>query len=197
MQQETGDPDDYFTSLGMPREFAFAEPVGDAEGMRIPLDNYDYMLWHHDTFDVAHFFRGAAKPWVADVWRTGLDSTPWSQAVRDGFRRMRTIETPTDEWSDERLDGMTLKSFYTNVLGLPSETSDYHDPIMASIAGLGCDILSAYWGRYFDFPGFSAPGSYTADPLTSFPAAATPRSRAISCASWRPGRSPGTASRTC
>ena len=169
VQDETGSPDDYFTALGLPREFAFAEPVGAAEGMRIPFDNYDYMLWHHDTFDVAHFFRGAAKPWVSDLWRTGLDSTPWSESVRDGFRRMHATATPADEWSDERLDGITLKSFYTDVLGLPPETSNYYDPIMASVAGLGCDILSAYWGRYFDFPGFAGPRSYTADPLISFP----------------------------
>jgi len=169
VQRETGNPDDYFTALGLPREYEFVEPVGDAAGMRIPLDNYDYLHWHEQTYDVGHFFRGAAKPWVSDVWRTGLDSTPWSDAVREGFRRLREIETPADKWSDEQLDGMTLKSFYTTQLGLPEEASNYYDPIMASIAGLGCDILSAYWGRYFGFPGFVRPDAYAAEPLTSFP----------------------------
>jgi spermidine dehydrogenase len=169
VQRQTGDPDDYFTALGMPREYEFVEPTGDAAGMRIPLDNYDYLHWQHDTFDVAHFFRGSSTPWVKDVWRTGLESTPWSESVREGFRRMRSTETPAEEWSNEKLDGITLKSFYTGVLGLPDETSNYYDPIMASIAGLGCDVLSAYWGRYFDFPGFSPPNADPGEPLTSFP----------------------------
>ncbi|MDH4109955.1 MAG: NAD(P)/FAD-dependent oxidoreductase [Gammaproteobacteria bacterium] len=169
VQRKTGDPDDYFTALDMPREYAFAEPTGTAAGMRIPLDNYDYMHWQHDTFDVAHFFRGAATPWVKDVWRNGLDATPWSPLVRDAFRRLRSIDTPEEEWSNETLDGMTLKAFYTDVLGLPPETSNYYDPIMASIAGLGCDVLSAYWGRYFEFPGFVRPDTLGGEPLTSFP----------------------------
>jgi spermidine dehydrogenase len=56
-----------------------------------------------------------------------------------------------------------------NELGLPPETSRYYDPIMASIAGQGCDILSAYWGRYFAFPGFVKPVTPSAEPLISFP----------------------------
>jgi spermidine dehydrogenase len=168
-ERRTGDPDDYFTALGVPRDYAFVEPTGAAAGMRIPLDNYDFMHWQHDTFDVAHFFRGASTPWVKDVWRSGLGSTPWSEAVREGFRRMRSIETAPGEWSDERLDSMTLKSFYTTVLQLPPQASNYYDPIMASIAGLGCDIVSAYWGRYFEFPGFVRPDTLGSEPLMSFP----------------------------
>ena len=54
VQRETGEPDDYFTALNIPRDFEFREPEGAAEGMRIPFDNYDYAVWH--SFDVVIFF---------------------------------------------------------------------------------------------------------------------------------------------
>lgn len=168
-EQPTGGPDDYFTALGIPREFDFVAPTGAASGMRIPFDNYDFMHWKHDAFDIGHFFRGARQPWVSDVWRKGLDATPWSTAVREGFRRLRATEVAPADWPDERLDTLTLKSFYTGVLGLPAEVSDYYNAIMASIAGHGCDVLSAYWGRYFAFPGFVRPESLSDPPLLSFP----------------------------
>ncbi len=169
IQPESGDPDDYFTSLKLPREYAFAEPVGDAAGMRIPLDNYDYLHWHHDTYDVGHFFAGARKEWVTDIWNDGLSATPWSEEVRAGFRRIRDLQMPQDGKLDAWLDSMTLENYYTRELGLPKEVSAYYDPIMASIAGLGCDALSAYWGKYFEFPGFVRPDNYAAPPLLSFP----------------------------
>ncbi len=115
-----GDADDYFTALDMPRSFAFVEPTGAAAGMRIPLDNYDFVHWQYDNFDLAHFFAGSATPWVKDIWRTGLESTPWSPAAREGFRRIRTTAITPPEWSDERLDTMTLKVFYTPSSATPS-----------------------------------------------------------------------------
>lgn len=169
VQAESGDPNDYFTSLKLPREYAFAEPVGDAAGMRIPLDNYDYMHWHHDTYDVGHYFGGAHQEWVTDTWNAGLSATPWNEDTRAGFRKIRELQMPQDDKSDAWLDSMTLEDYYTKELGLPQEVSAYYDPIMASIAGLGCDALSAYWGKYFAFPGFVRPGSYDSAPLMSFP----------------------------
>jgi len=167
VQRETGGPDDYFTALNIPRDFEFREPEGAAEGMRIPFDNYDYAVWH--SFDVGHFFRGADNPWVKDVWKTGLRSTPWSEEVQSAFRRLWETQTPREEKTDAWLDSMTLESYYTDVLELPQDVSAYFDPIMASIVGLGCDSVSAYWGRVFALPGFTKPASYSADPLISFP----------------------------
>ena len=166
-----GDPDDYDTVLNIPRDRQFAEPQGDAAGMRIPLDHFEHMTWAEHAFDVGHFFHGAANPWVRDVWNSGFDSTPWSTAVKNGFTRVRTAEVrdvdgrDTDRW----LDSMTLKAYYEDVLGLPPEVTAYYDPIMASIIGLGCDGLSAYWGNYFDMPGFTRPEQYDAPLLHSFP----------------------------
>jgi spermidine dehydrogenase len=171
IQQETGEPDDYFTALNLPREFEFVEPGGAAAGMRIPFDNYDYLHWHHNSFDVAHFYREGALPWVKDLWQSGLESTPWDGAVQRAFQRLRQTEVSAPEGQDigRWLDSMTLKSYYEDVHELPPEVSAYYDPIMASIAGLGCDAITAYWGLGFDFPGFIKPEDYDAEPLKSFP----------------------------
>ncbi len=162
-----GGPDDYFTALNMPREFNYTEPTGSAVDMRIPIDNYDYLTWQERSYDVGHFFDGAATPWVKDVWESGLQSTPWSKEVQAAFQRVRSIEgsKQTDQW----LDTVTLKSYYEKNLGLPPEVIAFYDPIMASIIGLGCDGISAYWGKYFDMPGFKRPDLYDAGYLQSFP----------------------------
>jgi spermidine dehydrogenase len=47
-----------------------------------------------------------------------------------------------------------MKQYYEGVLGLPPEITTYVDPLLASIIGLGCDALSAWWGYYFRLPGF-------------------------------------------
>ena len=171
IQAATGNPDDYFTALGLPREYEFAEPGGDAAGMRIPIDNYDYLHWHHDSFDVGHFYREGALPWVKDIWNAGLTSTPWDVIVQRAFQRLRQTEVSAPEGQDidRWLDSMTLQTYYEDVLGLPHEVAAYYDPIMPSIIGLGCDAIAAYWGRYFAFPGFARPSDYDAEPLMSFP----------------------------
>ena len=167
----TGGPDDYFSALNLPREFNYVEPGGSAAGMRIPIDNYDYMTWQEKRYDVGHFFNGAVNPWIKDVWGTGLNSTPWSTEVKDAFARVRSIEIEDQKGRDmdRWLDSITLKSYYEEELGLPPQVTSFYDPIMASIIGLGCDALSAYWGKYFDMPGFKKPDLYNENLLQSFP----------------------------
>jgi len=167
----TGGPDDYFSALNLPREFNYVEPGGSAAGMRIPIDNYDYMTWQEKHYDVGHFFNGAVNPWIKDVWGTGLNLTPWSTEVKDAFSRVRSteIEDQSGRNTDRWLDSITLKSYYEEELGLPSQVTSFYDPIMASIIGLGCDGISAYWGKYFDMPGFKKPELYNENLLQSFP----------------------------
>lgn len=171
IQEKTGEPDDYFTALNLPREFQYAEPGGSATGMRIALDNFDYMHWYHDGVDVGHFFSDAGTPWVKDLWRSGLASTPWREDVQRAFKRLRQIDVraPEGRDTDSWLDSMTLKSYYEEVLGMPAEVAAYYDPIMASIIGLGCDAISAYWGNYFGLPGFKQRENYDEPGLHSFP----------------------------
>jgi spermidine dehydrogenase len=171
LSSESGGPDDYDAALNIPRERQFAEPQGDAAGLRIPLEHFEHMTWTEHAFDVGHFFRGAANSWVRDVWGKGLDTTPWSDRVKEGFRRVRAAEVAdvpgrdTDRW----LDSLSMKTYYEEELGLPPEVTAFYDPIMASIIGLGCDGLSAYWGNYFGMPGFTRPEAYDDPQLHSFP----------------------------
>jgi spermidine dehydrogenase len=170
-RKKTGDPDDYFTALNIPRDLNYASPGGSVSGMRIPYDNYNYLHWAHDTFDVGHFFGGTSRPWVKDIWRSGLATTPWSKGVRDGFDELMATEARAPDGSEllPWLDSMTLQAYYENVLGMPPEVTTYYDPIMASIIGLGCDAISAYWGQYFRLPGFEPHVREEDRRLESFP----------------------------
>ena len=166
-----GGPDDYFSALNMPREFEYQKPEGAASEMRIPIDNFDHMTWYEHKFDAGHFFRGAKTPWVKDVWDSGLNSTPWSAELKQAFTRVRAINITENKKhnNDQWLDSITLKSYYENVLGMPPEVTSFYDPIMASIIGFGCDALSAYWGKYFEMPGFLKTSQIKAPFLQSFP----------------------------
>ena len=166
-----GGPDDYFSALNMPREFEYQIPEGAASEMRIPIDNFDHMTWYEHKFDAGHFFRGAKTPWVKDVWDSGLNSTPWSAELKQAFTRVRAINITENKKhnNDQWLDSITLKSYYENVLGMPPEVTSFYDPIMASIIGFGCDALSAYWGKYFEMPGFLKTSQIKAPFLQSFP----------------------------
>ncbi len=170
----TGEPDDYFSALGIPREFEYAPSTGD---IRAPLDNYGFMHWVQDRFSVGHFFRaGAGGRWVRNLWDDPAQA-PWSDAVRSGFARWRSARADDHRPADAGpagqpprwLDRMTLKEYYEGVLGLPPEVTAYVDPILASIIGLGCDAISAWWGYHFALPGFGTPSRYDGVTFHSFP----------------------------
>ena len=151
----------------MPREYEFAEPAGGAEGMRIPIDNYAYLHWAHDEFDVGHYFDGHHTPWVKNLWVSGLNDTPWDKGIQEGFLRLRRANV--EESMGSYLDTMTMKDYYERTYGMPPEITAYYDPIMASIIGLGCDAISAYWGLHFSMPAFTLPPQYPGDLVKSFP----------------------------
>ncbi len=194
----TGEPDDYFTALGIPREFEYAPYDGD---VRAPLDNFGFMHWVQHEFSVGHYFEGGGGRWVNDLWNDP-SRAPWTPEVRAGFERWRSAQvedylpeglagggaagqsagnggrTPGaqqpggsggPEAEGRWLDGMTLKAYYEDVLGLPPEVTAYTDPILASIIGLGCDSVSAWWGKHFSLPGFGGASRYDGVTLHSFP----------------------------
>ena len=171
IQRATGGPDDYFTSLGIPREFQYREPEGSAAGMRIPFDNYGFLHWQHDLFSVGHFFDDGGGRWVHDLWRSGLNEAPWSSRVRDSLLGAREEDAERHAQGEigPWLDSMTVKDYYEGVLGLPPEVTAYVDPILASIIGLGCDAISAWWGLHFELPGFRKPDRYAGFTFHCFP----------------------------
>ncbi len=169
----TGEPDDYFTALGIPREFEYAPAHSD---VKAPLENYGFMHWVQDQFSVGHYFKGDGR-WVNNLW-DDLSQAPWGGDVRSGFERWRTANIadhlPPDAAGPDGdpsrwLDGMTLKTYYEQVLGLPPEVTAYVDPILASIIGLGCDAISAWWAMHFALPGFGLPSRYDGLTFHSFP----------------------------
>ncbi|NNM32025.1 MAG: NAD(P)-binding protein [Gemmatimonadetes bacterium] len=167
----TGEPDDYFTSLGIPRDLRYVQPDGAASDMRIPTDNYAFLYWQHDQFDVGHHFPGVEGASVKDFWNTGLESLPWPDPVKAAFAGARRLEVEGRQEGElgPWLDSMTVKHYYETVLGLPPEFTAYVDPILASIIGLGCDAISAWWGLHFELPGFRPPDRYADLDFHSFP----------------------------
>ncbi len=170
----TGTPDDYFKSLSIPREFEYAADPGD---VRAPLENYGFMHWVQDQFSVGHWFEDGSDGWIPELW-ADLSRSPWSPEVQAGFERWRSAQVTDhlpgrlpagDDAMGAWLDGMTLKAYYEDVLGLPSQVTRYVDPILASIIGLGCDAVSAWWGQHFALPGFGGDSRYDGLTFHSFP----------------------------
>jgi len=200
VQPATGAPDDYFTALGLPREYDYLEPQGPAAGMRLPLDNYSFLHWAADRFDVGYRFgdatplpggsgsadtgpagakgagllaRGGRPGWERDPWSAATLAARFDEKTRAAVARWR--DSAADETEAFRrgaagrpeseigpwLDGMTMKQYYEQVLALPPDVTAYVDPILASIIGLGCDAISAWWGWHFGLPGFRRSSRYS------------------------------------
>lgn len=200
---ETGGPEDYFTSLGIPREFDYARPEGSAAGMKIPLDNFAYLHWQASQIDLGYRFGDSGKAdgptltglprstgglllnggsgWGFDPWSRDSLHSRWDETTRRAIARWR--DTSSDELEAFRrgrenppagefgpwLDAMTVKEYYERVLGLPPDITAYVDPILASIIGLGCDAISAWWGWHFGLPGFRRVSRYTGITFHCFP----------------------------
>jgi spermidine dehydrogenase len=200
---ETGGPEDYFTSLGIPRDFEYARPEGSASGMKIPLDHYAFLHWQADQFDIGYRFgdsgradeptvtglprstagllRSGGSGWGFDPWNRESSEARWDESTRRAITRWR--DTSSDELEaflqgrddppagefGRWLDAMTVKEYYERVLGLPPDITAYVDPILASIIGLGCDAISAWWGWHFGLPGFRRVSRYTGITFHCFP----------------------------
>jgi spermidine dehydrogenase len=203
IQPETGGPEDYFTSLGLPRSYEYLQPEGAAAGMRLPLDHYSFLHWKADAFDVGYRFgdaggdegptatglprstagllRNGGHGWGRDPWSPAALAARWDEPTRRSIARWR--EASADELEAFRqgrhdrpveeigpwLDAMTVKDYYERTLGLPPDITAYVDPILASIIGLGCDAISAWWGWHFGLPGFRRSSGYTGLTFHCFP----------------------------
>jgi spermidine dehydrogenase len=200
---ETGGPEDYFTSLGIPRDFEYARPGGSAAEMQIPLDNYAFLHWQAGQNDVGFRFgdagsndepnmaglprstagllRKGGSGWGFDPWSRESLEARWDEATRRSIARWRDgsadeviallhgDEAPPGGEFGRRLDAITVKDYYERVLALPPDITAYVDPILASIIGLGCDAISAWWGWHFGLPGFRRVSRYTGITFHCFP----------------------------
>jgi spermidine dehydrogenase len=150
---------DIYSELGIPTEFEYGELPPQLKQLDFDTTNFGYRLWF-DSKSIGHYFsyqgRGVAAKWVAGFWESRLKETPYSEKVRKDFLRWRNVadrqyeEEDYDRW----LDSLTYKDYLEKILKLDPEITRYADPVLASVIGLGCDVISAYAARQVSMPGF-------------------------------------------
>ena len=149
---------DMWRDLGLPTEFEFGKLPPGRRPMDFPIDNYRYLLWADHSDNYGYFFDTPQPHWVSNPWGHNLEGTPWPEDVRRDLLRWR--DEPTEPFQGDEtsltkwLDTMTYAQYLTNVRKLRPEVARFVDPILASGAGLGADVLSAVVAYNYDFPGF-------------------------------------------
>jgi spermidine dehydrogenase len=148
---------DIYKELGVPTEFEYRELPKGLEPMEFDTTNFGYRLWFTSESIGYYFEDGARKGrWARGVWENTFSGTPYSDKAREDLIRWRTAATPRYRGNDyERwLDGITYKHYIEEVMGLDQAVTEFADPVLASVAGLGCDAISAYTARQVSMPGF-------------------------------------------
>ena len=150
---------DIYTELGIPTDFEYGEMPAGLKPLDFDATNFGFRLWF-DSRSIGHYFpnqrQDASGKWVAGLWESKLEGTPYSEKVRRDFLRWRNVTNRQYNRGDyERwLDSMTYKHYLEEVLGLDQAITSYADPVLASVAGLGCDAINAYTARQVSMPGF-------------------------------------------
>lgn len=150
---------DIYHELGIPTEFEYGELASGLKPLDFDTTNFGYRLWF-DSKSIGHYFAGqgpgAPGKWVAGFWEGGLSEMPYPERVRKDFFRWRNVTKRRYEGDDygRWLDSMTYKDYIERILGLDPAITQYADPVLASVAGLGCDVISAYTARQVSMPGF-------------------------------------------
>ena len=148
---------DIYSELGVPTEFEYGELAPGLAPLDFDSTNFGYRLWF-DSKSIGHYYAGQGTPgkWVAGFWESDLAGTPYSEKARKDFLRWRNITDRHYEGDDYSrwLDSMTYKDYLEKILKLDPEITRYADPVLASVVGLGCDVISAYTARQVSMPGF-------------------------------------------
>ncbi|MBI5849393.1 MAG: NAD(P)-binding protein [Nitrospirae bacterium] len=150
---------DIYHELGIPTDFTYAELPSELKPMDFDTTNFGYRLWF-DSKSIGYYYAGQEQgtpgKWVSDFWENKLAGTPYSEKARKDFLRWRNISDRQYEGDDygRWLDSMTYKDYLEKILTLDPEITRYADPVLASVVGLGCDVISAYTARQVSMPGF-------------------------------------------
>ena len=150
---------DIYSELGIPTEFEYGEWPPQLKPLDFDTTNFGYRLWF-DSTSIGHYYNGQGQDtsgrWVAGFWKNKLEGTPYSEKVRKSFLLWRNISDRQYNGSDydRWLDSMTYKDYLEKVLKLDPEVTRYADPVLASVVGLGCDVISAYAALQVLMPGF-------------------------------------------
>jgi len=150
---------DIYRELDIPTNFTYGELPPQLKPIDFDATNFGYRLWF-DSKSIGYYYAGqgpvTAGKWVSDFWENKLEGTPYSEKVRKDFLRWRNISDRQYEGDDYNrwLDSMTYKDYLERILKLDPEITRYADPVLASVVGLGCDVISAYAARQVSMPGF-------------------------------------------
>ncbi len=150
---------DTYRELGIPTAFDYGELAQGLTPLDFDTTNFGYRLWF-DSKSIGHYFRDAenapAGRWVAGFWEGGLSASPFSDRAKKDFFRWRNITERQYDGDDygRWLDSMTYQHYLEKVLHLDPAVTHYVHPILASVVGLGCDVISAYTARQVSMPGF-------------------------------------------
>ena len=150
---------DVYSELGIPTEFEYGELPPGLKPLDFDTTNFGYRLWF-DAKSIGHYFRGQGQDtsgkWVTNLWENKHAGAPYPDKVRKDFLRWRNVADRQDDGDgyDRWLDSMTYKDYLEKILKLDPEITRYADPVLASVVGLGCDVISAYAARQVSMPGF-------------------------------------------
>lgn len=150
---------DIYSELRIPTEFEYGALAPGLEPLDFDSTNFGYRLWF-DSKSIGHYFAGqgqdAPGKWVAGLWENKLAGTPYPEKVRKDFLRWRNITDRQYDGEDygRWLDSMTYKDYLEKILKLDPEITRYANPVLASVVGLGCDVISAYAASEVSMPGF-------------------------------------------
>lgn len=150
---------DIYSELGIPTEFEYGELPSQLKPLDFDSTNFGYRIWF-DSKSIGHYYAGqgqdTSNKWVAGFWENRLAGTPYSEKVQKDFLLWRNITVRQYDGYDygRWLDSMTFKDYLEKILKLDPEITRYADPVLASVVGLGCDVISAYAASQVLLPGF-------------------------------------------
>jgi spermidine dehydrogenase len=143
---------DFFNEFGVPRAYRFQEWDAKFEALRFSLENYSNMDgFGEQNVDVAYYFGhkdGAAEPgWRRNIWQNGLAETPYSERQRRDLLRWRSETSHEGEDDPRHLDTMTYKTYLEQVKGYDPAVTQFCQPVVGLLAGVGADAASARLGH--------------------------------------------------
>ncbi len=151
----SGQMDELFSELRIPRDFTWAEWDSSLEPLRIPRDNYSHMDGINDTqVDVGYYFSGK---WTRNIFSTDLSGTPFSDSVKRDLRRWRETTGGSEE-TRKHLDSITYKDYIERELGLSPEVTKFVEPVIGLICGATPDAVCARAGHDLVRPASLRPG---------------------------------------
>ena len=159
----SGQMDELFTELHIPRQFDWVDWDPSLEQLRIPRDNYSHMDGINDTkVDVAYYFGGK---WAHNIFTNNLAGTPFSDQVKRDLLTWRKT-TGGNEQVRRHLDSITYKQYLESELGLSPEVTRFVEPVIGLICGATPDAVCARAGHNLVInpnahPGISFPGGNT------------------------------------